>query len=968
MKTNYIYDVTTGQVTQSKDPNNIKTNMVYDVFGVLTSQNVQDNSGDYLESTQTSHMQNCAVVGCTSADSIIATAMANIQTITNTESPFGYQMSAYEGFYFNNNFIHKPVLAFKTESHQPGTPKTTQWLDQNGQVVLTESEHSGGTSYVLTLTNPLGQTELITQPFVLNTTPYFNLDDYDDYGRMSERMVRVGDLVGNGDANCWRDTLYTPVQGKTEVTAKYDGAGCETTLNSSLTMYRSYDSQGKLRHTKDATDKTTKYWYDSMGNPYIIADAVYNEIVTQFDDLGRKKSVDDPNMGIKYFSYNSFGEVIFEQDAEQLGQVGDGNYTIYDPLGRLATKYWNVDAAYLPLSDVRSYRDNFTYSNSCGSLTSVCNEFRDSNFQEPTSFSAAQHKSYLYDEFGRVINQDIELIDVFGGLSDLAYVGEFSIDYHYYENYNFLKQTVYNRAYIRDDGDSFYSVVNHYDLYGSLLKQTKSDPDPIDLMENISFNHRGQVEVKHLNSSAVSQYFYHDGTGQVKRIDHSTGSGEYQIFNYEYDAWGNITEQNNGILGQTTETFVYDELQRLKSSSVVGNGHSNTITYDYDIAGLGNLVRKSDYSNTQAYDQERNAGPNAITSAVLINGDGTIDYSYDLKGNRILDVLGTFESHYVYDANNLLIHARDQVGENVESEIDFRYGVDQQRYLKYEDSFDPTSPIRSKEATVYAGPYFEEVIDLVFLTKELKLQVSDYLTLTVKNNNRIEHHFMQKDRLGSTTQILDENNIVVKTMSYDAFGKPRNGDTWNIYDMSHPQLDFSSDGSIDITKRGFTDHEHLDNFELIHMNGRMYDFNNGRFLSVDPFIHGVTSQGINPYSYILNNPLAGTDPTGYVPLMIEEAQITGLIPTENSSVEEQKAFMRSEAVTGELVIVAAIAIDGFSDYINPLKGIAKKGIKETFKTVSEGFKKAFTNGKDKIVSTKDTNRAISSKKTQTSTT
>ncbi|MBN7827368.1 hypothetical protein J0A66_19220 [Bowmanella dokdonensis] len=46
----------------------------------------------------------------------------------------------------------------------------------------------------------------------------------------------------------------------------------------------------------------------------------------------------------------------------------------------------------------------------------------------------------------------------------------------------------------------------------------------------------------------------------------------------------------------------------------------------------------------------------------------------------------------------------------------------------------------------------------------------------------------------------------------------------------------------------------------------MYDYKVGRFLSVDPIIHGSgNSQGINPYSYILNNPLSGTDPTGYAP-------------------------------------------------------------------------------------------------------
>lgn len=48
------------------------------------------------------------------------------------------------------------------------------------------------------------------------------------------------------------------------------------------------------------------------------------------------------------------------------------------------------------------------------------------------------------------------------------------------------------------------------------------------------------------------------------------------------------------------------------------------------------------------------------------------------------------------------------------------------------------------------------------------------------------------------------------------------------------------------------------------MNGRIYDFNVGRFLSVDPFLQfPENSQSANPYSYILNNPMSGTDPTGY---------------------------------------------------------------------------------------------------------
>ena len=49
------------------------------------------------------------------------------------------------------------------------------------------------------------------------------------------------------------------------------------------------------------------------------------------------------------------------------------------------------------------------------------------------------------------------------------------------------------------------------------------------------------------------------------------------------------------------------------------------------------------------------------------------------------------------------------------------------------------------------------------------------------------------------------------------------------------------------------------------MNGRVYDYDLGRFLSVDPIIQfPANSQSLNPYSYIMNNPLSGTDPTGYL--------------------------------------------------------------------------------------------------------
>ena len=58
--------------------------------------------------------------------------------------------------------------------------------------------------------------------------------------------------------------------------------------------------------------------------------------------------------------------------------------------------------------------------------------------------------------------------------------------------------------------------------------------------------------------------------------------------------------------------------------------------------------------------------------------------------------------------------------------------------------------------------------------------------------------------------------------------------------------------------------EHLDGLKLVHMNGQVYDLVIGRFLSTDPAYQNLAgSQALNRYSYVLNNPLSYTDPSGY---------------------------------------------------------------------------------------------------------
>lgn len=57
-------------------------------------------------------------------------------------------------------------------------------------------------------------------------------------------------------------------------------------------------------------------------------------------------------------------------------------------------------------------------------------------------------------------------------------------------------------------------------------------------------------------------------------------------------------------------------------------------------------------------------------------------------------------------------------------------------------------------------------------------------------------------------------------------------------------------------QRGYTEHEMLNDFDIINMNGRLYDPVLGRFLSPDNFVQMPdNAQSYNRYSYCLNNPL-----------------------------------------------------------------------------------------------------------------
>jgi len=100
------------------------------------------------------------------------------------------------------------------------------------------------------------------------------------------------------------------------------------------------------------------------------------------------------------------------------------------------------------------------------------------------------------------------------------------------------------------------------------------------------------------------------------------------------------------------------------------------------------------------------------------------------------------------------------------------------------------------------------------------------------------------------------NNTLLHEYSYDAWGRMRNTANWNNYSPGSEPVLF-------VAGRGFTGHEHLPWFNLINMNGRLYDPLTAQFLSPDNYVQLPDfTQNFNRYSYCLNNPLKYTDPSG----------------------------------------------------------------------------------------------------------
>lgn len=412
---------------------------------------------------------------------------------------------------------------------------------------------------------------------------------------------------------------------------------------------------------------------------------------------------------------------------------------------------------------------------------------------------------------------------------------------------------------IDEHSGSFVHEVLSYDDYS---RPTKIEY-PSTLEVTLDYNSYGYFEEYKDGSNSLSKITSADGFGNVTGL--SLGNGLSTTRGYDADSGrlesittGSIQDneyvwRSNGSLhsreqGSTVETFTYDDLNRMTDAVITGE---RTLAYQYN--DLGNITSKTDTDGDNLTSWSYTTGGPHTVNSVSIGGT-TATYVYDASGNATTARGRTI----TYNSFNKPTHIDYPAGD---AETTFEYAPDRARFRQFAEYTEGADDYEV-ETFYLAGGLYEKTITTKNSTVESTIErcyVGDsYLEVNCGDTSPTQYYLL-RDHLGSIDSITNSSGTEVDDMAFDPYGARREPDWSEVL----PLADGTAIADAKTT-RGFTHHEHLDRTGFVHMNGRLYDPVIGRFLSADPIVQAPTSsQNYNRYSYVFNNPMSFTNPSGY---------------------------------------------------------------------------------------------------------
>ena len=577
-----------------------------------------------------------------------------------------------------------------------------------------------------------------------------------------------------------------------------------------------------------------------------------------YDLLGRMTAMADPDKGASSHRRNALGELTCRQGAA-------GHFTVMacDGLGRMASRkdyraHAGAGCSMLTGAQAGSLEADAawthdTAANGLGLLAEVTDSksgYRkvrtydafgrpDTAATTPGTGNGTHHEKTTYDQFGRVFQA-----------FDASRTGPAFTDNGVRHQYN-----------ANGHLEALRDAVGVEDAQGAFTPRTV-------YRTVTAADARGNVTAETLGNGISRNHAYDGQTGRVRSVRSGLGTaGNRQDLAYDWDALGNLTQRQRTRGGTTlTEEFCYDHLNRLERSRLTTEAGARakdlcdsplsqlagvgTVAYD----GYGNIRARSGVG-AYAYGAGT-AGPHAVTS--VTKPDNTqVTYAYDANGNNTSG-----------DGRSIAYTAFDKPKsiEKGNHGTAFAYGPDRSRFKRVDTVTEGTGASRTTRTTttLYIGGV--ERITRPSGHVQVKRHIGGIAIETVgsadggcgrSDANAIQ--YVLRDHLGSVDALTDAGGGIDRDLRFDAWGRraaPATGEP--LADSAAKAFDRCE------TTRGFTDHEMLDEVGVVHMNGRIYDPLIARFLQADPYVQFPGDlQSWNRYSYVMNNPLAFTDPSGH---------------------------------------------------------------------------------------------------------
>ena len=758
-----------------------------------------------------------------------------------------------------------------------GSGETVRYLDRRGLAVRVETEgFDGGTVRQDTEYDALGRVSRASRPYASSSrasSVKWTRYAYDALGRVKQetrpdgsRTKRVYDglaaAAGSGRLIQEQAWVYAP------------GVTADARARKEK---RRTDALGRLLEAVDAAGNRVRYAYDALGNMVSATDAGGHVRTMAYSVRGWKTSMTDPDMGTWRYTYNGLGEALTQTDAK-----GQAVTNTYDLLGRKLTRTeaegttrWTWDAAAMgkgklarveaPEGYARSHAYD-SYGRPSGETTTLRVA---AGLPSPAELDGTDLPSGpVTPDVARLVPPGLGQPE--GGLGGGALPGAAllpgtSLPPAPPATETFAVRRTYDAAgrvsTIVYPGPSF-SVAREYTASGQLKRVRDGTTASKAYWTAVRANAAGQVTEALLGNGMRETRTYDANTGALLTLQSGPGrTATVQDLGYTYDHFGNLTARED-FRADVYETFSYDAAHRLTKAELHAEADDRKLaSKSYSYSAAGNILTKSDTgAAAYAYGAGNaagpgNAGPHAVVSA------GGSRYAYDDNGNM---TSGAGRTIAWTSFNKPWFIARAATGPSPSLadmlRVEFEYGPERRRTRQRR-----TQGAVDTEIT-YIGTLYERETRTGAATRHVRYVFAGGRRVALVQREEggpppaERPRYLHADHLGSVDVVTNGTGTVLERLSYDAFGARRTAAGASAW----------RDSAVSITPartaRGYTGHEHLDVFELVHMNGRVYDPQLGRFLSADPHVQALGStQALNRYSYVMNNPLSYTDPSGYFP-------------------------------------------------------------------------------------------------------